>query len=68
MLYRIFMNEPLRPKEIKLVCNLFFEYQEPKPLKTNWAIMLTDLFFSDYATLASVDFKTLFDLFMGTDV
>ena len=56
MLYSIFMREPLRPKELKLVCDLFFMYEEPKPLEAKEALMLTDLFFSDDITIGSVGF------------
>jgi len=61
------MRQLLSPKEIILVCDLFFLYEDPEPLEKNLAIMITDLFFNDDATLGSVGFQTLFDLFMGAE-
>lgn len=61
------MTQPLTKKDMILVCDLFFFYQDPVPLEKNNAIMVTDLFFSDDATLGSIGFQTLFDLFMGTE-
>ena len=47
------------------MCDLFFAYTDPKPLKQKDSKLILNLFMADLPVFNTEDFNSIYDLFMG---
>ena len=55
----------MKNKDTMLMCDLFFAYTDPKPLKQKDYKLILDLFMADLPVLNTKDFNSIYDLFMA---
>jgi hypothetical protein len=61
------VQRKLKPKEINLMCDLFFCYGINKyAISAQKTQMVVDLFLLDVAVISTTAFNTVYDIFMGT--